>query len=195
MTKTTAHEAIERTVREVLADGVFLCVRLGTGTPLVEACRAAVRGGLSLLEITLTTPGAPAYAVLVTDGWQWCDPYDASTRFDGVDAVDSLNAAGVTTFVVLTLSGLLEPERPTSQELSYLADTILLLRYFEATGAVRTSISVVKHRTADHERLIREFDIGRGGIRIGEPITEFENVLAGTPHYRGGGGELLEPRR
>ncbi len=58
MTRVTAHEAIERTAREVLADGVFLCVRLGSGVPLVEACRAAVRGGLSLLEITLTTPGA-----------------------------------------------------------------------------------------------------------------------------------------
>ena len=51
-------EAIDHTVRDVLADGVFLCVRLGREAPLVEACRAAVRRGLSLLEITLTTPGA-----------------------------------------------------------------------------------------------------------------------------------------
>lgn len=51
-------DAIERTVREVLADGVFLCVRLDTGTALIEACAAAVRGGLKVLEITLTTPGA-----------------------------------------------------------------------------------------------------------------------------------------
>ncbi len=55
---THAAEKIERTVRDVLADGVFLCVRLGAGAPLVDACRAAVRGGLSVLEITLTTPGA-----------------------------------------------------------------------------------------------------------------------------------------
>ena len=52
------HDAIERTVRDVLADGVFLCVRLGADTPLLEACSAAVRGGLKVLEITLTTPGA-----------------------------------------------------------------------------------------------------------------------------------------
>jgi len=51
-------ELIESTVRDVLADGVFLCVRLGADTPLVEACSAAVRGGLKVLEITLTTPGA-----------------------------------------------------------------------------------------------------------------------------------------
>ena len=52
------HDLIENTVRDVLADGVFLCVRLGADTPLIEACSAAVRGGLKLLEITLTTPGA-----------------------------------------------------------------------------------------------------------------------------------------
>jgi 2-dehydro-3-deoxyphosphogluconate aldolase/(4S)-4-hydroxy-2-oxoglutarate aldolase len=52
------HDVIENTVRDVLADGVFLCVRLGADTPLIEACSAAVRGGLKLLEITLTTPGA-----------------------------------------------------------------------------------------------------------------------------------------
>jgi len=57
-TRQSASDAIERTVREVLADGVFLCVRLGAGAPLIEACRAAVRGGLTVLEITLTTPGA-----------------------------------------------------------------------------------------------------------------------------------------
>jgi len=55
---TAATQAVEKTLRDVLADGVFLCVRLGADTPLIEACRAAVRGGLSLLEITLTTPGA-----------------------------------------------------------------------------------------------------------------------------------------
>ena len=52
------HDLIENTVRDVLADGVFLCVRLGADTPLIEACSAAVRGGLKVLEITLTTPGA-----------------------------------------------------------------------------------------------------------------------------------------
>ncbi|MCI0452698.1 MAG: bifunctional 4-hydroxy-2-oxoglutarate aldolase/2-dehydro-3-deoxy-phosphogluconate aldolase [Candidatus Latescibacteria bacterium] len=62
---SAVNDKIERTVREVLADGVFLCVRLGAGAPLVDACRAAVRGGLTLLEITLTTPGAlEAIAIL-----------------------------------------------------------------------------------------------------------------------------------
>jgi 2-dehydro-3-deoxyphosphogluconate aldolase/(4S)-4-hydroxy-2-oxoglutarate aldolase len=62
-------DRIERAVRDVLADGVFLCVRLGRGHDVVETCRAAVRGGLTLLEITLTTPGAlDAIATLSRDG-------------------------------------------------------------------------------------------------------------------------------
>ena len=65
---TTANEKIDRAVRDVLADGVFLCVRLGADAPLVDACRAAVRGGLSVLEITLTTAGAlDAIATLARD--------------------------------------------------------------------------------------------------------------------------------
>jgi MYXO-CTERM domain-containing protein len=66
----------------------------GNWTPISQTLEALA------LYPAMTSPGAPAYAVLVTDGWQWCDPYDASTRFDGVDAISSMNAAGITTFVV-----------------------------------------------------------------------------------------------
>lgn len=68
MLQAAANERVERTVRDVLADGVFLCIRLGRGAPLVDACRAAVRGGLTVLEITLTTPGAlEAISILSRD--------------------------------------------------------------------------------------------------------------------------------
>jgi circadian clock protein KaiC len=102
--------------------------------------------------------------------------------------------AGVTTILVLTLAGLLEAERPMTQELSYLADSIISLRYFEAAGSVRTAIAAVKHRTGRHERAIREFDIGDGGIRVGGPLTDFENVLSGNPRYVGAARELLSAR-
>jgi len=99
--------------------------------------------------------------------------------------------AGVTTILVLTLTGLLEAERPMAQELSYLADAIISLRYFEAMGCVRTAIAAVKHRTGRHERAIREFAIGDRGIRIGNPLSEFENVLSGSPRYIGATSRLL----
>jgi circadian clock protein KaiC len=70
---------------------------------------------------------------------------------------------------------------------SYLADTVLLLRYFEAAGEVRQAISVIKKRTGRHERAIRELRFD-GGLTVGEPLREFQGVLTGTPTFFHNGG-------
>jgi circadian clock protein KaiC len=71
-------------------------------------------------------------------------------------------------------------------DLSYLADTVMLIRYFEAFGAVRRALSVVKKRTGPHEVLIREMLIRDGsGIALGEPLTRFQGVLSGRPTFTG----------
>jgi circadian clock protein KaiC len=70
-------------------------------------------------------------------------------------------------------------------DVSYLADTVVLLRYFEVRGSVRQAISVVKKRSGDHERTIRECRVGKGGLRVGPPLQEFQGVLTGVPHYVG----------
>jgi circadian clock protein KaiC len=70
-------------------------------------------------------------------------------------------------------------------DVSYLADTVLLLRYFEAEGEVRRAISVVKKRTGEHESTIREFRITKAGITVGEPLREFHGVLTGVPTFIG----------
>ena len=69
----------------------------------------------------------------------------------------------------------------TPVDASYLADAVILLRYFEARGQVRQAISVVKKRGSQHERTIREFSLETGGIRVGEPLREFRGVLTGVP--------------
>jgi circadian clock protein KaiC len=76
-------------------------------------------------------------------------------------------------------------------EASYLADTVVALRYFEAFGEVRQAISVLKRRGGQHERTIREFRFGKDGIRIGDPLTEFHGVLTGVPSYTGAEKPLL----
>jgi len=76
---------------------------------------------------------------------------------------------------------------------TYLADTVILLRYFEAAGEVRRALSVVKKRSGNHEQTIREFRLD-GGIRVGEPLKDFLGVLTGTPTYRGQSGPLLGPK-
>ena len=76
-------------------------------------------------------------------------------------------------------------------DVSYLADTVLLLRYFENAGQVRQAVSVVKKRSGRHERTIRELRFGSDGIHVGRPLTEFQGVLTGVPNYTGAKGPLL----
>jgi circadian clock protein KaiC len=70
-------------------------------------------------------------------------------------------------------------------DVTYLADTVILLRYFEAAGRVRRAISVIKKRTSAHEDTIREYRIGKNGIALGEPLTNFQGVLRGVPELIG----------
>ena len=77
--------------------------------------------------------------------------------------------------------GLIGNQMRAPVDASYLADAIVLLRYYEAKGEVRQAISVIKKRGGNHERTIRDFCIGRGQIRVGEPLRGFRGVLTGVP--------------
>lgn len=101
-----------------------------------------------------------------------------------------LNQRGVVTLMVLGQHGLIGETR-TELDLSYLADAIMLLRYFEVDGEVRKAVSVVKTRTAAHERSIREFWFDRGGVQVGEPLTGFRGLLGGSPVWTDGATALL----
>jgi len=92
----------------------------------------------------------------------------------------TLSQKGVNTFLILTQRALLG-EGGTDIDVSYLADTLVILRYFEVEGAVRRAISVLKKRSGDHEHTIRELRFGPEGIQLGEPLTGFRGVLSGTP--------------
>lgn len=92
-----------------------------------------------------------------------------------------LGHRGVLTFLVIAQHGLLAQAMKTTIDTSYLADTVILFRYFEAQGAVKQLISVLKKRTGQHERTIREFSLSSNGITIGEPLHQFHGVLTGTP--------------
>ena len=102
-----------------------------------------------------------------------------------------LGQRGVTSILVMAQSGMVG-HMVAPVDASYLADSVILLRYFEALGAVRQAISVLKRRGGRHERTIREFSFGPEGIRIGKPLTDFQGVLTGVPKYTGGESPLLE---
>lgn len=100
------------------------------------------------------------------------------------ELLNYLNQQGVTTLLILGQHGLVG-DMHVDIDLSYLSDAILLFRYFEAKGQVRTAVSVVKSRTSAHERTIREFKLDQTGLRVGEALTDFQGVLSGLPSYQG----------
>ena len=96
-----------------------------------------------------------------------------------------ISQRGVVTILVATQQGLIGSNMQSVIDASYLADTVILLRYFEARGEVRQAMSVLKRRSGPHERTIREFSFGKDGISIGEPLREYRGVLTGVPFSTG----------
>jgi circadian clock protein KaiC len=103
-----------------------------------------------------------------------------------------LNRQGATTFLTVAQHGLVG-DMKSPVDVTYLADTVVLLRYFEAVGKVRRAISVVKKRAGAHEDTIREYRITSTGLRVGAPLRSFQGVLRGVPMLvQGADAELLD---
>ncbi len=101
-----------------------------------------------------------------------------------------LNRKGILSILVMAQQGLIG-HMHSPIDLSYLTDTVVLLRYFEFRGAVKKAISVIKKRSGAHEETIREFRLSSNGIFVGPPLSEFQGVLTGVPTYTGESGPLL----
>jgi circadian clock protein KaiC len=96
-----------------------------------------------------------------------------------------LNQQGVVTIMILAQHGLIGP-MGAPVDVSYLADTVVLTRFFEATGTVKKAISVIKKRSGAHETAIRELVMTDNRVSIGPPLSEFEGILTGVPRFLGG---------
>jgi circadian clock protein KaiC len=101
-----------------------------------------------------------------------------------------LSHRGVLTILVLAQHGLVGP-MDTPLDISYLADGVLMLRYFEFDGSVRRALSVVKKRSGNHEQTIREFKLSGRGITVGPPLKNFSGIFSGTPVYKGEEAPLM----
>ncbi|MGA9719381.1 MAG: ATPase domain-containing protein [Acidobacteriaceae bacterium] len=99
-----------------------------------------------------------------------------------------LGQQGVATILTLAQHGLIGTSMIAPIDVSYLADTVLLFRYFERAGQIRQALSVLKKRSGPHERTIRELIFEKGRVYVGAPLTEFEGVLTGVPRFLGGTG-------
>lgn len=134
--------------------------------------------------------GARTIVIDSMNGYRAAMPEERFLLLHLHELLQYLNRQGASTFLTVAQHGLVgEMESPV--DVTYLADTVILLRYFESSGRVRRAISVIKKRTGAHEDTIREFQIGTRGIRIGEPLTGIQGVLRGVPELTGQGGTLL----
>lgn len=124
--------------------------------------------------------GARTIAIDSLNGYQAAMPHENALLLHMHELLQFANRHGATTFLTVAQHGLVG-EMKSPVDLTYLADTVVLLRYFEAQGRVRRAISVVKKRTSKHEDTIREYMIDSRGLTLGDPLTNFHGVLRGTP--------------
>jgi len=166
----------------------------------VEAGRIALRqiqlaeltpGELShMVSIEVEEKGARVVIIDSVNGYLMATPQERFLTMQFHELLGYLNRNGVVTLLVIGQYGLIGTMQ-SPIDMSFLADSVVLLRYFEAEGSVRQAISMLKKRTGDHERTIREYKMGPGGLQLGEPLTDFHGVLTGVPVYRGKAGRLM----
>ena len=157
------------------------------------------------IRLAELTPGELAYMVsqeveknntrvVIIDsvnGYLMATPQERFLTMQFHELLGYLNSRGIVSILVVGQYGLIGSMQ-TPIDMSYLADTVVLLRYFEARGEVRQAISVLKKRTGKHERTIREFRIDKGGIQLGQPLSDFHGVLTGIPVFHGKSEQLME---
>jgi circadian clock protein KaiC len=120
------------------------------------------------------------------NGYQLAMPEEQSLILHMHELLQYLNRRGVATFVTVAQHGLVG-DMKTPVDVTYLADTVILLRFFEAEGKIRRAISVVKKRTGAHEDTIRELNITSQGPMLGAPLKDYHGILRGVPSYVGTG--------
>lgn len=125
--------------------------------------------------------------VIVIDslnGYQAAMPEENSLMLHIHELIQYLNRRGANTFLTVAQHGLIGDVQ-AQVDVTYLADTVVLLRYFEALGKVRRAVSIIKKRTGRHEETIREYRITERGLSLGAPLGEFQGILHGVPTFVG----------
>jgi len=174
--------------------GIDLQAMVDTGRLIVEQVDAAqlTPGELSArVRHCVEDSGARTVVVDSLNGYQAAMPEEQSLILHMHELLQYLNRQGASTFLTVAQHGLVG-DMKAPVDVTYLADTVILLRYFEARGRVRRAISVIKKRTSAHEDTIREYRIDSRGITLGDPLMDFQGVLRGVPELVSDRQELLE---
>ena len=174
--------------------GIDLGAMQSSGGLLVEQVDAAELSPGEFAHRVRRSVDAEGIRTVVIDslnGYQAAMPEERDLVLHVHELLQYLNRQGTTTFLPVAQHGLVG-DMKAPVDVTYLADTVVLLRYFEAAGRVRRAISVIKKRGGAHEDTIREFRIDGRGITVGAPLDAFQGVLRGVPVYVGTGTPLLD---
>ena len=177
--------------------GIDLRAMVDAGNLVIEQIDAAelTPGEFSeRARVCVEKHGSRTVVIDSLNGYQAAMPEEQALILHMHELLQYLNRQGVMTFLTVAQHGLVG-DMKSPVDVTYLADTVILLRYFEALGRVRRAISVVKKRTGFHEDTIREFMIGSNGITLGEPLTGFQGVLRGVPTLIGNDEGLLDTKK
>jgi len=151
-------------------------------------------GELTHAVATAAARGASVIVIDSLNGYLNALPEERFLLIQLHELLTYLGERGVATIVIGAQRGLIGPNMQTPADASYLADAVVLLRYYEAGGAVHQAISVVKKRGGAHERSIREFWLSSSGIDVGEPLRHFRGVLTGVPVFEDSPAPLMAGR-
>ncbi|HEU0100449.1 MAG TPA: ATPase domain-containing protein [Allosphingosinicella sp.] len=167
--------------------GLDLQTMVDSGSLIVEQVDAAELAPGEFAHRVRSAVEAEGVRTIVIDslnGYQASMPAEQQLILHMHELLQFLNRQGASTFLTVAQHGLVG-DMKSPVDVTYLADTVVLLRYFEAAGRVRRAISVIKKRTSAHEDTIREYRIGANGITLGDPLENFQGVLRGVPELIG----------
>lgn len=176
-------EEIGLLTRRMKALGIDLASMQAQGNFHLEAVDAASLSPGEFANRVVTCVEEMGVRTVVIDslnGYQAAMPDENQLILHIHELLQYLNRQGASTFLTVAQHGLIG-EMKSPVDLTYLADTVILLRYFEASGEVRRAISVLKKRTGNHEKSLREYGIDIGGVWVGDQLSNFHGVLQGTP--------------
>jgi circadian clock protein KaiC len=145
----------------------------------------------SLLRETTVVQKAGLIVIDSLNGYVHAMPEQQFLMLQLHELLTYLGNSGVITIMVLAQAGMMG-NMHTPLDLTYLADSVIITRFFEAFGSIKKAISVTKKRTGDHEETLRELKIGKGGISVGPVLAEFAGIFSGMPRYLGENEDILK---
>lgn len=182
--------------KRMQAMGIDLRAEVDRGNLQIEQLDAAeLSPGEFAHRVRYLVTEAQAKTVVIDslNGYQAAMPEENSLILHMHELLQFLNRQGATTILTVAQHGLVG-DMKAPVDITYLADSVILLRYFEALGKMRRALSVIKKRTGKHEDTIREYRIDEGGLTVGEPLEQFQGVMRGVPVFIGKDADALMNR-